>query len=254
MLTLLIFPGDARNPTHSPFCLKAMCLLEMAGQDWQPEFVQDFSTLPLGRVPVLRVGDRLIPDSAHIQEYLESRGATFNAGLTKDQLAQSHALIRMTEESLRLGLVHDRWLDPEAWPIMRANFFATVPEVAREQVAGEVQAQVRAGLESNGIARFDPADRVRRLTRDIDALARALGQGPFLFGDAPTAADAAIAPVVDMILQLPVETGLRAAMQAHRGFAPYIARVREAIYPPMERLNNAVMPTVPSDADAKLSA
>ena len=52
-MKLIIFHGDAVLLTHSPFCLKAMCLLEMAGQDWAPEYIQDLSTMPMGRVPVL---------------------------------------------------------------------------------------------------------------------------------------------------------------------------------------------------------
>lgn len=239
-MKLIIFHGDAVLPTHSPFCLKAICLLEMAGQAWEPEYIQDLSTMPMGRVPVLRIGDRLIPDSHHIQEFLEEQGADFNPGLSADELAMSHALIRMVEESLRLGLVHDRWLDEAAWPIMRESFFAAVPAPARAEVAAEVQEMVRSGLMSHGIAQFEPQDRLRRLTKDLDVLERQLAGKQFLFGDAPTLADAAIAPVLDMILRLPAPTGLRQAAEARHLFAPYAARVRAAIYPSMQRFSTGV--------------
>lgn len=231
-MKLIVFHGDAQFPTYSPFCLKAMCLLEMAGQAWEPEYALDLSTMPLGKVPVLRVGERLIPDSHFIQAYLEEEaGANFHSGLSEAQKAESHALIRMVEESLRLGLVHDRWLDPAVWPVMRDGFFAGVPVEAREAVAAEVQAQVKAGLMSEGMARFTPQDRLRRMVQDLDAVQVTLGDKAFLFGDRPTAADAAIAPVLDMILALPAPTDLRKAAEGRAVFAPYAARVRASIYP-----------------------
>lgn len=234
-MKLIVFPGDARLPSHSPFCLKAMCLLEMAGQEWAPEYIQDLSTMPLGKVPVLRVGDRLIPDSHHIQAYLEGLGADFYPGLSEQDRHATHALVRMTEETLRLGLVHDRWLNVDVWPVMRESFFAAVPAAARDQVAREVQEHVRTGLVGHGIARFDEADRVRSFQKDLDVLRFKLADKPFLFGDHPSAADAAIAPVLDMILQLPAPTGLRKAAESHASFAGYVKRVGAAIYPPQSR-------------------
>ncbi len=234
-MKLIVFPGDGRLPTFSPFCLKTMCLLEMAGQDWAPEYIQDLSTMPLGKVPVLRVGERLIPDSHHIQAYLESLGADFHPGLSEQDRHATHALVRMVEENLRLGLVHDRWLNEDVWPVMRESFFAAVPAPAREQVAADVQAQVRAGLMGQGIARFDEADRLRSFHKDMDVLQFKLGDKPYLFGDQPSAADAAIAPVLDMILHLPAPTGLRQSAEAHERFAGYVHRVGAAIYPPQSR-------------------
>ncbi|MEP1884930.1 MAG: glutathione S-transferase family protein [Marinomonas sp.] len=236
-MKLITFHGDDKLPSFSPFCLKAMCLLEMAGQEWEPEYIQDLSTMPLGRVPVLRLQDELIPDSHHIQEHLERNGFDFNPGLTASDKATSHALVRMTEESLRLGLVHDRWLDEKVWPEMRGSFFAAVPDQMRNEVAAQVQDQVRAGLTSHGIAQFQPDDRVRRLNKDMIALEHQLSGKAFLFGDEPSAADATIAPVLDMILGLPAPTALRAAAESFHVFAPYVSRTREAIYPPMERFS-----------------
>lgn len=231
MLTLLTFPGAQGMPSHSPFCLKAMCLLHMSGEAWDVEYIQDLSTMPLGRVPVLRVGDQVIPDSHNIQSYLESLGHCFDTGLSKIELAQSHMLIRTVEESLRLGLVHDRWLHPDVWPIMSDILFAPVPAEIRPQIKAEAKSHVEAGLFSQGISRFSEADRLTRLGKDMDAVATALDDKAFLFGSAPTSADAAIAPVLDMILQAPAPTGLRKLAEAKASFKPYVERVRAAIYP-----------------------
>ncbi|TCL01474.1 glutathione S-transferase [Shimia isoporae] len=228
---LIMFPGNAALPSHSPFCLKTICLLEMAGIKWQPEISVDVSVQPLGKLPVLRVGDRLIPDSSNIEDYLTAQGADFYAGLSDEQKGIAHALKSMVEHNLVLGLVHDRWLDERVWPIMREEFFAAVPAEAREMVAEEGRAPVRTGLTSQGIARFSPEDRHQRLGRDLATLETVLGDQTYLFGDLPSGADAAIAPVLDMILRLPARTELRAAVEDIPTFAPYVSRVRSAIYP-----------------------
>lgn len=109
MLTLLTFPGSFGQPSHSPYCVKAMCLLEMAGVQWQPEYLDNPSKMPMGKLPVLRDGEKLIPDSAHIQAHLEQAGADFYPGLTTQERAQAHAFVRLAEDSLSVHLVYGRW-------------------------------------------------------------------------------------------------------------------------------------------------
>ena len=60
-----------------------------------------------------------------------------------------------------------------------------------------------------------------------------------LFVDTPTAADADVAPVLDMIVTLPVATDLRKAAEARAALAAYVAGVREAIYPDPARVMSA---------------
>ncbi len=231
MLTLLTFPGNSDQPSHSPFCLKAMCLLQMSGQTWVPEYVANPSKMPLGRLPVLKTADRLIPDSTNIQTYLESHGADFNAGLSADDKARSHALTRMVEENLRCGLVHDRWLNEQCWPVIRETFFADMPAILRKIIPGMIRRNVRRAMMAQGIAQFSREDRLDRLGRDIRAIEQTLGNNPFLFGETPSAADATIAPVLDMIRTLPCDTGLRRLVRENAGLMSYIEHARAALYP-----------------------
>ena len=231
MLTLLTFPGNSDQPSFSPFCLKAMCLLHMSGQAWLPEYIDNPAKMPYGRLPVLRAGDRLIPDSSNIQAHLESMGADFNAGLSAVEKAHSHALIRMVEENLRCGVVCDRWLDDACWPHTRDMLFGTMPAVLRRIIPGKIRKHVRRSMVAQGIAQFSAKDRLDRLKRDIDAIEQTLGRKPFLFGDAPTAADAATLPVLDMIRTLPCDTGLRRLVAENPALISYIKRARALIYP-----------------------
>lgn len=236
MLTLLTFPGGFDQPRHSPFCVKVMGLLRLAGRDWQPKFVSNPAKMPLGRLPVLKTNDRLIPDSYMIQTWLEGQGADFYPGLDPKTRAQAHALIRMTEENLRLGLVHERWLNDNCWHIMREAFFKDTPKLLRKPISNMVRKKARAGLTAHGIAQFTEVDRRTRLQMDLDSISAQLDGKAFLFGPVPTAADAAIVPVLDGLRGLPVDTGVRRMVRAMPDLIDYVHRGRAALYPDEENL------------------
>ena len=182
MLTLITFSGGFDQPSHSPFCAKAMGLLRLSGRDWQPKYVTNPANMPLSRLPVLKTADRLIPDSYMIQAWLEGQGADFYPGLDDKDRARAHALIRMTEENLRLGLVYERWLNEECWPIVRDAFFAEVPSLLRKPLASMVRKKARTQLTAHGIAQFSETDRRARLLYDLEAIRQQLDGKAFLFG------------------------------------------------------------------------
>lgn len=232
MLTLLTFGPSFEMPSHSPFCVKAMALLNLSGRDWQPKYLSDPRKMPLGRLPVLKTAEgRLIPDSAQIEAYLEAEGADFSTGMSEMDKAQAHALTRMVEGHLVAGMAHDRWLRDDCWPIARAAFFDRVSAPMRGLVAGMIRRKVRAAMMSHGIAQFSEEERLERLGRDLDAITTTLGDKPFLFAVHPTAADAATAPVLDMIRTLPCDTGLRRLVHGNAAVMSYLERARPALYP-----------------------
>lgn len=231
MLTLLTFPGSFGAPSHSPFCVKAMCLLQLSGLEWQPEYVNDPRKMPLSRLPVLRTGDRLIPDSAHIQDYLESQGAKLHVGMTEQDKARAHALVCMVESTFHSVLIIDRWLVDESWKHTRKAFFGEIPWIIRGPLTRKLRKNIRTKMMADGAAQFSEAERLDHMTHDLNALTMQLGDKAFLFGDVPSAADAAIAPFLDMILSLPVKTGSRDMLRNHDSLPAYVARVRAAIYP-----------------------
>ena len=231
MLTLLTFPGSFGAPSHSPYCVKAMCLLEMSGKPWKPEYLGDPRKMPLGRLPVMRAGGQLVHDSAHIQTYLEEQGVDFYKGLSAQDKARAHALIQMAEAGIYNVLVHDRWLVDESWAVTSKVFFDAIPRLVRGPVTRKLRKGMRARMMSQGIAQFTEAERVAHMRHDLNALELQLGDQAFLFGDRPSAADAAIAPVLDMILNLPVKTGARELLKSSKTLPAYVQRVRDDIYP-----------------------
>lgn len=231
MLTLLTFPESFGAPSHSPFCVKAMCLLELSGLDWQPEYLNDPRPMPLSRLPVLRVKDQLIPDSAHIQAFLEDRGAAFHEGMSQSDKARAHALMRLAEGPIYNDLVYDRWLDEANWTHTRHAFFGNIPWLVRGPLTRKLRKKIRAKLMSSGYAQFSESERRAQFTRDLTPFTEQLSGQDFMFGTAPTAADAAIVPFLDMILNLPVETAARDVLRNHPTLPAYVSRTRAALYP-----------------------
>jgi glutathione S-transferase len=86
-------------------------------------------------------------------------------------------------------------------------------------------------LDMQGTGQFSEADRLDRMARDLDAIRETLGNTDYLFGPAPSAADAAVVPVLDMIRTLPCETELRALVRDDERIGAYLDRASATLYP-----------------------
>ncbi len=229
MLTLLMFETHFGEPGSSPFVVKAICLLNMSGQEWQGK-IADPRKMPKAKLPVLKVDQTLIPDSENIRAYLEKQGADFDKGLTDEQRAASRAFIRMAEEHLYFHQVADRWLRDDVWEITRNTIFGMIPKLIRGVIANKIRKSLKAGLYTQGIGRFTEAERAQRVALDLTAIKQQLGDKPFLFGDTPTAADASVCPMLSGIASIPLPTEVSNLIKNDPVLTDYIARMRAALY------------------------
>jgi glutathione S-transferase len=229
MLNLLTFPTAFDQPGGSPFALKAICLMNMAGVEWKASNA-DVRKMPKQKLPVLKVGETLIPDSENIKAYLEKQGADFDAGLSDGQKAVSRAFIRMAEEHLYFHLVADRWLRDDHWPITQNEMFGAIPKPIRGFITNMIRKKLRTGLHTQGIGRFTEDERAQRVALDLAAITIQLGDKPFLFGDAPTAADASIAPMLSGLQSVPIATPVSDLVKGNPAIIAYLGRMRAALY------------------------
>ena len=229
MLNLLTFPTHFGEPGGSPFAIKAICLLNMSGQEWKNSQA-DVRKMPKAKFPVLKVGERMIPDSENIRAYLEQQGADFDKGLTDHERACSRAFIRMAEEHLYFHLVADRWLRDDTWPITRDTFFGMIPKAIRGFITNKIRKNLRAGIHTQGIGRFTEAERAERVAKDLEAIKLQLGDKPYLFGDAPTAADASVCPMLSGLTSVPLPTEVSSLVKNDDTLTDYIDRMRETLY------------------------
>lgn len=232
-LELITYGALFGEPSASPFCVKAMCLLQMAGVDWKPRVTADPRKAPKAKLPVLRDGDRVIPDSEQIREHLQNHhGADFNKGLSPAQRGTGRAVTRMMDEHFYFAVVCDRWMNDANWAVIRDAYFSQIPKLVRKPVAGMVRKQALGQVRGQGMGRHADSERLDRCRHDIDAVLALLGDKPFLLGDAPVAADASAVPMLRAAAAPPVPTPLSNHINANDKLMAYLARGRDAMYPP----------------------
>jgi glutathione S-transferase len=233
MITLITFAPAFGTPAASPFCIKAIWLLNLSGQPWTREDSYDPRNMPKRKLPAIRDGDTLIHDSDNIRAHLETLGARFDAGLSDMDKATSRAFIRMAEEHMYFHVVLDRWGDDAVWPIVRDTYFHAVPKLLRGLITGKLRRDCLQGMDRQGLGRLTPQERIERIEPDLQAITTRLWQGPFLFGEKPTAADASVAAMLTTMRATPGKTLLKTRVASDEILCGYIDRCNAAMGQPV---------------------
>lgn len=229
MITLITFAPAFGEPAASPFCTKAIWLLNMSGQPWIREDIADPRKMPYQKLPAIRVKNEIIADSDNIRRHLEDHGANFDMGLSDMDKATSRAFIRMAEEHLYFHIVLDRWADDTVWPIIRDTYFDAIPKMLRGLVTGGLRKSLLKGMHAQGLGRLSPHDRMLKIEPDLKAITTRLWHGPFLFGDHPTAADASVASMLANMRATPGKTVLKNRIAQDEILCRYIDRAGDAM-------------------------
>ena len=229
MLTLVTYPPAFGQPSGSPFCVKALYLLNLSGLSWQRKDTGDPRNWPKGKLPALWVDDEIIGDSDNIRIWLEEHGAQFDTGLSDLDRATSRAFIRMAEEHMYFHILLDRWGNKFVWPIVRDTYFVAIPSVLRGIITRGLRRVLLKGMDAQGLGRLTAGERLERIEPDLQAITNRLWQGPFLFGPSPTAADASIAAMLGAMAATPGGTALSRRVQHDAILTQYIDRVAETL-------------------------
>lgn len=237
MITLLTYGPSFGEIAASPFCVKAIWLLNMSGQPWQREDMSDPRKMPKQKLPAIRVADQIIPDSDTIRAHLETQGADFDAGLSDMERATSRAFIRMAEEHMYFHIVLDRWGNDAVWPTVRDTYFNMIPKLLRGLVTGKLRKSLLKGMHAQGLGRLSEQERLERLEPDLKAITTRLWHGSFLFGDRPTAADASVAAMLSNMRATPGKSMLKMRIAEDEILCRYIDRASDAMGKPLSAVS-----------------
>jgi glutathione S-transferase len=231
MIKLYSFGPYFGLPDASPFVLKTMTLLKFSGL----RYVEDHSgygRAPKGKLPYIDDDGKIVADSTFIRLYLEKTyGIDFDAGLTPEQRAAGWAIEKMLEEHYYWLLVQARWIDDGNFARGPAQFFAGAPAFVRPLVKALIRKKVARSLEAQGLGRHSSEELAELGRRDIEALSVLLGDKPYLFGDAPSAADASAFVMVAESLVPELVSPLRDAAAAKANLVAYRDRLLTAYFP-----------------------
>jgi glutathione S-transferase len=226
MITLIHYYPALGLPDPSPFVLKAMTLLRMAGLDYQSERGMP-NKGPKGKLPAIRDDGRLIGDSEIIRWHIEAKyGVDFDRGLDAPARGIAHAFARMLEERTYWVIVHDRWIDERFWPQTKADLAAHMPPLLRLLIPGIARREVRKNLHRHGLGRHSAAEIARMGRADIDAVAAWLGDKPYFMGETPTSADATVYAFLANIILPPFATAMKDEAGKHGNLRAYVERMR----------------------------
>jgi glutathione S-transferase len=231
MIKLYCFTPARGLPDASPFVIKTMMLLKLAGLD----YIEDrtgFSRAPKGKQPYIDDNGVIVADSTFIRLHLEkAHGVDFDKGLTPEQRAEAWAIEKMCEEHFYWAIVHMRWMDDANFERGPAKFFDQVPAPARPFVKWFIRRKVAKALWAQGMGRHSGQEITELGIRDIDSLATLIGDKPFLFGDQPCGADATAFAFVAATLAPIVESPVRDAALAKSNLVAYRDRIMKAYFP-----------------------
>lgn len=232
MLKLYGFGPGPGLPDRSPFVVKAMTLLKMAGVNYTLD-TTGFRRAPKGKLPYIDDDGVIVADSTFIRFHLEkTRGVDLDAGLTPQQRAQSWAVEKMCEDHLTPIVAVHRWADEANFNRGMAPYFdEMVPAPARPLAKWFIRRAVVKGLKRQGVGRFSPEELATLGKRDVSAISTLIGDKPFLMGDTPCAADAAVFAALSLLMDPASASATRDAALGQENLVAYRERMMSRYFP-----------------------
>lgn len=224
MIKLYAFGPKFGLPDASPFCMKAMILLKMAGLDYEFE-PGDPRKGPKGKTPWIVDDGKTVADTTFIRLHLEQKyGVDFDKGLSDYGKAVAWAFERLCEDHLYYAVLHERWMVDANFVVGPKEFFEAVPMPMRYAASALVRKQIERDLKGQGLGRHTRKEMMLLARRDVDALAQQLGTKPFMMGDDPTSLDAIAFPTILGLRPDIFRTELHGHLEAHPNLGAYIDR------------------------------
>jgi glutathione S-transferase len=231
VLVLHRFAPFLGAPDSSPFVIKAMMLLKLAGIPYR-EVQGNPLKAPRKLLPYIEDDGVTVADSGLIRLHVERKyGFDFDAGLDPSKKAVAWAVERMCEDHLYFAMLEARWLDRAAFRKGVGKMFGVVPLPLRPFAKVMLRRANAARLYGHGLGRLTKSDIARLAVRDIDALAAIMGDRPYLLGDKPCGSDAFVFGIVTSILTPPLDNALRDAMRKHPNLVAYCDRLTRQFFP-----------------------
>lgn len=232
MIELHTFRAAFGQPTGTPFGVKVVILLKLAGLDYEIVYLDDPRKAPKGKLPIIVDGGETIADSTFIRHHIERKyGFDFDKELTEQLKAASLGFQRLAEESLYWTLVSARWADDANWPTFRDAVFAHMPKLIRPPIAGLIRRGALKGLVAHGLGRHSLAEQQQIGVDNLAAISAWLGDKDYMHGAKATAVDASVGAMVASIHADMFDTPIRRATRETPNLDAYAKRIKERFYP-----------------------
>ena len=222
-------------PNVSPPCMELEAWLRIAGIPYETANA-DFAQAPKGKIPYVEIDGQLIGDSTLIIDHLVRKlGVDPDRSLTKAERGISVALRRMMKENFYWVLMYDRYgndanFETHYVPMLIALVFGVLPLADQQAGLAGLRQTLKAQLHHHGMGRHSAADVHRIGMADLEAVSDFLGDKPFLFGEQPTTADAAVYAHVSNSLEVPIVSPVKDFGLTKANLVSYLERMRARLF------------------------
>lgn len=200
------------NPYDIKLCI--FCLLYNIEHDVQ--YNTDLSQAPNQQSPYIIDGDVILGDSEKIIAYLVKK-YNIEAELThsEDDLVKIRRINDILAQQLFDIIYFSRFIDEMGWQHVKQDFFTMFPQAEREAKANAIRQEFTGRLLKKGYGNLTVDEVYQRADEFFAELNQMLGKQYFFLTDTPHAIDAAVFGFFQSILEGPVETGLKSALQKY---------------------------------------
>lgn len=227
MINLYQYPSYWGLPSGSPFCTKLETYLKLANIPYKTVITYDPRPAPKQKLPYIKDGEKLIPDSSLIINYLKNTyGDKLDQDLSPEQKAIALGIQRLCEEHLFWFIVYDRWVDDKGWEITKPAFFSKLGFPLRLFLPSLIRKDQAKACLKQGVGRFTEEERFLLGKQNIDAIVELLGHKNYFFGDKPSSIDATVWAFMTSILNTPVPSKLREYANNIQNLKNYDARMK----------------------------
>jgi glutathione S-transferase len=234
-LKLCDFPastGHARWSSFSPYVLlveRALRLAKLPFEHEQVDMMKLNKLNPVGQLPVLVVGDEVVPDSTNILRRIDEQlsPGSLTRGLDARTVAEAWLWEEFADTALYPYVLSTRWADDRGWETPRKAFFGGLPPVLRDVIAAFMRRKTLNMLVGRDFTRAGLPACDARMNRVLDHLESRAPATGFWMGAEITVADLGLFAHLHS-LRLP-QTEFRAADLAKRQrLSAWLDRVDQA--------------------------
>jgi glutathione S-transferase len=231
MITLYAFGPAFGQPDMSPFVMKAMVHLKMAGLAYEVN-TRGLPKAPKGKLPYIMDGDQRVADSTMIRWHIErTRGMDLDAGLSPEQRGVAWAVEKLLEDHLYWLSLHNRWADDDNYEKGPKAYLSKLPFPLGLIVPPLVRRKLLGNLKSQGTGRHSDAEREALVTKAVQSLADILGDKPFLTGYTRSATDGTALAFLLAGLCPTFDGPIRREIRRHPNLLAYAERMRQCYFP-----------------------
>lgn len=195
-LILYDFPAKTGFPgweSFSPFVMEVERALRVAKLPFEHAYANILKLKelnPTGQLPVLRIGEDLVPDSTRILHRIEELAqGSMTGGLDGAALAELWLWEEFADTALYPFPLTTRWADDRGWPVPKKHFFGGLPPVVRDVVSSMARKRVIKALRGRDFMRGGLSACYERIERVLDHLDGRAPEEGFWMGQRITAAD-----------------------------------------------------------------